>query len=236
MSRPGLTLLELLIALTLMTVLAMALNYAFISGLNMQRAYNQRQASQDQTQALEQHITRWLQGAKLTSDTTDTTSYFLGTEQYGTQTDLGIDRLTFTTTAPGVPMSAQQSTDDFETQQQNNGPVGGVTEISWSTAPVGEAQGKTGLFERYQHPSDGDPSQGGLEHLLSSQVGRIGFEFYNGSAWVNTWDTVNGQRRLPAAVMVNYTIAGDSSGAVHTLLVSIPASDVDATNPSTNGQ
>jgi len=64
---------------------------------------------------------------------------------------------------PNEPFPVTNTTDDFETQQTLYGPVGGVSEISLSTTAVGDAGSHTGLFERRQTPSDGDPTQGGTE-------------------------------------------------------------------------
>jgi hypothetical protein len=176
-----------------------------------------------------------LQGAKLGQDIDDTTTYFIGTSEGG-DTELGSDRLTFTTVAPPVPLAAQGSDADFETQHQEYGPVGGMAEVSWGTVSVGDAGDRTGLFERLQRPADGDPEQGGLESLLGANIDRIGFEFYDGTSWAAQWDTLTGgERRLPAAVRVNYVQANDPTETVHRFVVPIPTSDVDVQNPSLNG-
>ncbi|HVK06205.1 MAG TPA: hypothetical protein VM490_22230 [Armatimonadaceae bacterium] len=64
----------------------------------------------------------------------------------------------------------------------------------------------------------------------------MGFQFFSGTEWVTTWDTVaGGERRLPAAVRVSYMLKEDAEGTVRSILVPIPTSDVTATNPSLNG-
>lgn len=235
--RRGLTLLELLLSLCLMAVLASAISYAFVAGTDMQRLSDRRRSQRDDAAWLEQRITRLLEGARLTDDTTDAMTYFVGeTSDGGDPGELGCDVLTFTTVAPGVPMAAQRSDDDFETQYEQRGPVGGVAEVCLSTTPTGDSGGRTGLFERVQRPADGDYTQGGLERALAASVSAIGFQFYNGTEWVDTWNTVvNGERRLPAAVLVQYALIDDEEGIVRTLVVPIPGSDVTETNPSTNG-
>ena len=238
MSRPairrrspaGVTLVELLVVMALMATLTAAISYAFVAGLDIQRAHARRRAEQDRTEALEQRITRMLQGAKLSADTDDPTMFFVG-EATTDAGDLGSDQLTFTTTAPGVPQSAQSSEDDFETQHHARGPMGGVAEVSFGTTPFGDAGDRTGLFERVQRPSDGDPTQGGTESLLAPAVDRIGFRFWDGLQWIDTWDTELDERRLPAAVMVSYLPEGASEDAVRVFVVPVPASDVDNENP-----
>ena len=150
-------------------------------------------------------------------------------------TDLGCDRLTFTTTAPDIPLAIVSSTDDFETQQQTYGPVGGVAEVSLSTTAVGDAGDRTGLFERLQRPSDGDATQGGTETLLSDQVKGIGFQFWDGAEWVEAWDstTTPDTGRLPAAVLVTYTLLGDPTEKPYQFTVALPASNVTIANPIT---
>ena len=73
----GVTLLELLLCLVLMAFLAGALSYAFVAGLDMERSQAIREANRDKTDAFEKHLTQMLQGAMLTTDATDTKSYFL---------------------------------------------------------------------------------------------------------------------------------------------------------------
>ncbi len=207
LNQHGLTLIELLIVLGITAILAAALGYAFTAELTMQRAEEARRADLDRSDLMERQITRLLQGAKLAAPAQSSPAaalntlpgqpaalpvpaaqktYFAGVAEGGAN-DLGCDRLTFTTTAPVLPMAALAGTDDFETQQQAQGPVGGLAEVSLSVTPVGDAGGRTGLFERLQRPSDADPSQGGLEFLLDPQIERIGFQFWDGFQWITSW-------------------------------------------------
>jgi len=252
--RRGLTLVELLIVLAITVMLASALGWAFTAELTMQRVQEARRADLDRSDRTEREITRLLRGAKLSPTpaapsapppaTTDPaagglaaaavpTSYFQGTTENGAS-DLGCDRLTFTSTAPAIPLAALDGKDDFETQQAARGPVGGLAEVSLSTTPVGDPGGRTGLFERVQRPGDTDPTQGGFESVLDPQIARLGFEFWDGLEWVAAWDATN-PRRLPQAVRVSYTLRGRPDGAVRVFVVPIPASDVDAETPMSAG-
>ena len=231
----ALTLVELMVAAVIVTILTVAVTYAFVAGLDMERNQAHYALEQDAAGRMERRVTQLLQGAKLSSDATDTATFFVG-EAQGGEDQLGSDRLTFTTIAPAVSLAAQASDDDFETQQKTLGPQGGMAEISLGVTAQGDAGNKTGLFERLQRPSDGDYTQGGMESVLEEQVKQIGFQFYNGTAWVGTWDTVNGgEKRLPSAVRVNYILRDDPKETPHAFTVPLPASDVDAQNPSTNG-
>ena len=232
--QQGVTLVELLIVLVMTALLAAALAYAFTAELTLQRSQEAQRATLDHADALEQNVTRLLQGARLSDQATDTNTYFLGIAD-NNASDLGCDRLTFTTTAPGVPQTTLDSTDDFETQQAARGPVGGLAEVSLGTTPVGDSSGQTGLFERLQRPSDADPTQGGLERVLDPEIAHIGFWFWNGQQWVPTWQTSASLRRLPQAVEVRYTLQGGPDNDVRVFVVPLPASDVSAENPAVQG-
>ena len=253
--RRGVTLIELLIVLVITAILASAIGYAFTAELTMQRVEEARRGDLDRSDATERRIARLLQGAKLTAPvaaspvpilpaggppiaagpTADAAqaTYFAGVTESGAS-DLGCDRLTFTTTAPALPLAALDGTDDFETQQGARGPVGGLAEVSLSVTPVGDAGGRAGLFERIQRPSDADPAQGGFESLLDSRIARIGFQFWDGAEWVTEWDATN-PPRLPQAVRVSYTLRGRPDSDVRVFDVPIPASDVDAQTPQASG-
>ncbi len=250
--RAGFTLIELLIVLAITALLASAIGYAFSAELTIQRVHEARRGELDRSDATEREITRLLQGAKLVAppanpgavsvpaapDTAgspvplEQTTYFLAATASGAS-DLGCDRLTFTTTAPAVPLPVLTSTDDFEAQQQSRGPVGGLAEVSLGTDPVGDAGGRSGLFERLQRPADADPMQGGFESLLDPQIARIGFQFWDGQQWISDWQTSD-PPRLPGAVRVRYVLKAHP-GETRTFVVAIPASDVDEANPLVSG-
>ena len=247
----GLTLLELLIVLAITIILTSAACYAMMAEVQFQRLHEQRRAQQDTIDATEREITRLIKGAKFTPPATGTTSttttvsatttatsvgtttYFQGLND-GRQSLTGCDRLTLTHPAPGDPQASMYSTDDFQTQHDARGPVGGVSEESIGLQPVGTpSNGQTGLFERSQTPSDTDPTQGGYEWLLDANVDEIGFQFWDGLEWQPTWDTTNGQTQLPQAVQVTYTIKNETGSPQHMFVVTIPGSTINAQNPAT---
>jgi len=254
--RRGVTLIELLIVLVITAILASAIGYAFTAELTMQRVEESRRADLDRSDATERRIARLLQGAKLSgvvipgavpippaaggpsaaispSASAGQTTYFEGVTEGGAN-DLGSDRLVFTTTAPALPLASLDGTDDFETQQGARGPVGGLAEVSLSVTAVGDPGGRVGLFERIQRPSDADPTQGGFESLVDSRIARIGFQFWDGTQWVSTWDATS-PPRLPQAVRVSYTLRGRPDSDVRVFDVPIFASDVDAQTPQNAG-
>jgi prepilin-type N-terminal cleavage/methylation domain-containing protein len=153
-----------------------------------------------------------------------------GTGAYGTP-----NVMVFTIAGTAVSGSYLASNDDFETENQNFGPQGGITEVELSEDAVGSGgQGQTGMFLRTQTPSDNDPTQGGNEVNLCPQVSQIGFEFFDGTQWDQSWDSRSqtpAPGRLPAAIRVTYRLTGDTED--HILIVQIPASDVTYLNPVT---
>jgi type II secretory pathway pseudopilin PulG len=234
-SSAGITLVELMMAMLLVVILLPAIGFAFAVGLGMERDQKRRQSEQDHTEQMRARITQMLAGARLSVSSTDMTTYFIG-EPSGTGTSsLGCDTLTFTTTAPDIPLAAVDDSDEWETQMDNRGPIGGFAEVAYSTVPIGDSGNHTGLFERVQRPSDLDPTQGGMQSVLAPEVKEIGFQFWDGTEWITTWDTTQGTRRLPSAVMVSYTTQQQpSSSSPKAFIVRIPASDVTTLNPVTN--
>jgi hypothetical protein len=142
-----------------------------------------------------------------------------------------VDQITFTSANSSVPASLVNSNVDFETLNEQYGPQGGVTEVSLSMTAVGDAGQNKGLFIREQRPADGDPTQGGTERVLNSDITSIQFQFFDGTNWIDTWDTRQGQgqRRIPAAIKVTYQLDGDETD--HTMIIQCPLSDVTSLNP-----
>jgi prepilin-type N-terminal cleavage/methylation domain-containing protein len=229
----GFTLLELLLVLAMSVVLSGAIAFAYSECVSVQRAHELSLTTQDHTLSMERELTTVIQGAQLSALATDTTSYFIGTDDAG-GSNLGCDRLTVTTTAPGIPIQSIDSTDDYLTQQTEYGPYGGLAEASIGTNPIGEAGSHIGLFERIQHPSDGDPTQGGMETDLDSDVVQMGFQFWDGIEWCSLWDTQTGTRVLPQAVQVSYILKSDTSNTPHVFVVPIPSSTVTYNTPAPN--
>jgi hypothetical protein len=234
--RQALTLVELLVALAMSTILMMALGYSFATGLDLERNRAARRQSDRQVDAFEERMRSLLQGAKL-RETDDETlaTFFVGTLEGGDDS-LGCDRLTFTTTGPGASLSDRADDRTFEERNTEVGPQGGMTEVSFGLVPVGQTAQTEGLFERIQTPADVDPDQGGTESVLSQGIVRIGFTFWDGVDWAAQWDTLSStERRLPAVVRIRYVLADDPEDRIREFLVTIPGSDIDIDNPLNSG-
>jgi len=232
------TLLELLIVLGLTGMITAALTTAYVAGADYETRIRVSREEAARRRAFEDRITDLLRHAYISNDSTDTTTYFIGGAVDGTLgggTSLGgsiAESVTFTTVGQRISAAVASSQDDFETLNRDRGPQGGVAEVSVGLTPVGDPGNQEGLFLREQRPSDGDPTQGGFESVLSDQVDRVEFEFFDGLQWQPTWDTqTQTTKRLPAAVRVTYQFLGDEEDRV--LVVQIPGSDVTPQNPVT---
>ncbi|HVT14147.1 MAG TPA: hypothetical protein VHE55_17935 [Fimbriimonadaceae bacterium] len=249
MKRRGITVLELIVSLVMSVFLVAAATSAYTSAIAFEKHNAAYLEANEARLNLERKIRSLLEGAYVSSSTTDTMTYFLGETSGSTADATTADTLIFTTLSAGLNDNELTSDDDFETMNQTYGPQGGVTEVEFSLTPVGDAgQDKQGLFLRTQTPGDGDPTQGGFEKILDPDVRSIQFQFYNGTGWDPTWGTsgVNLQtttttqnnvqtgqdgRRIPAAVQVTYTLASDPDGVTHSFIVQLLHSDVTAENP-----
>jgi hypothetical protein len=151
-----------------------------------------------------------------------------GTGSYGTP-----NVMVFTAAGLNLPDAYLASNDDFETLNQEFGPVGGISEVEISQDPVGQgAGGQSGIFLREQTPSDSDPTQGGNEQMISPNLSQIGFEFFDGQNWDQSWDSRSqtpAPGRMPAAVRITYRFKGDNYD--HVFVVNVPASNVTYLNP-----
>ncbi len=142
------------------------------------------------------------------------------------------DSLLFTTIGRKPSAAALASTDDFETNNQNFGPQGGVAECSLSLSPVGDSKGKQGLVYRQQLPADEDATQGGYESIIEPDITHITFEFFDGTTWQTGWNTFNQTtRQLPNAIRVTYGLTNESVD--HVLIIGVWLSNVTPQSPAT---
>lgn len=226
--RRGFTVIELLMVAVMTAVLVMGLTTVFSSTLSTLRRAPELDQRLERTRRVEDRLTRYLRGAYVTTDNTDTLTYFIASNQSGSTA--APDSLVFTTTSAPLNMAAVDDTDnDWDQKNEIYGPQGGLTEVSLSLTPVGSDATGDGIFVRTQTPADGDHTQGGYESLLQSGVTQLSFEFWDGTEWTQTWDTSTGVRRIPAVVRITYTLDGETSG--HVMTVRLEQSDVTSDDP-----
>lgn len=209
MKRRGITFIEVVIAAAFTAIIVGAIGVAFSLTIRHEMNFRGPREDFESRLHLESRIKDLLSHVYLSSDSNDQETYLVA----GNPSDLEVSSTTpgLTFTILGTrPLSAalENTTDEFDTRNQTYGPTGGLTEVSLSTTPVGDAGGLQGLFLRIQAPADEDTTQGGYETLLSEQVASIRFEFLDGTEWVTEWDTTI-DRRLPAEIRVYYTVQND---------------------------
>ena len=221
----GYTLLELLVAGIIVGVLTMALARAFGTVLLYPKQAEDSRSREAARIEFEDRLRAMLRSTTVTATATDTTSYFLA----GQDAAGSADRLTFTTERLAIPGRVLASTEDFETQNQLFGPQGGLDEVSIGLTPVGQTSQTTGVFVREQQPADGDETQGGSEICLDSHIASLQWDLFDGTNWVQDWDSRTMQRRIPACVRVTYTLEGESDQ--HVFVIRLLKSDVTPENP-----
>ncbi len=143
------------------------------------------------------------------------------------------DTLMFTVMGRRIPEKVLAATDDFETDNQNFGPQGGIAEYAIGMTPVGDSQGQKGVILREQVPADQDATQGGYESVLEPDITNISFEFYDGTQRQSRWNTFSQTtRQLPAAIRVDYTMPGEAQDRI--FIVGLVYSTVTPNNPALN--
>lgn len=236
MRRRGITLIELLTALVIGVFVAMGLNLAFSTAVRYQTEVVPRRAEALQEFAFESRMRQLLERAYIDNSLDSTHTFFIGRVDPSGSSSLSAGEaateIMFTVTGKRIPGNATGlDGSSFEDRNATLGPIGGVTERRIGLSPVGDAGNLSGAFLREQTPSDGDPEQGGFESLLDDRISTLSFEFFDGTDWQPDWNTEIGERRLPSAIRVSYTIDGDESEMVRVFVVRIPGSDITPANP-----
>lgn len=215
--RRGVTLIELLVVVVMLGFIIAGAVRALAVAVEVETRLRDGTRQSQRLAAFEREVGDLLQQAYLPVTPSDT-AYFIGTTAGSTLptpgTTLGqgagsfADEITFTAVGLRPRLAALEADADFEELNATFGPQGGPAEVSISTFGINVPDDRSGLFLRIQRPADGDPSQGGTQRLLSAEVTRIQFEFFDGLEWRATWDSRgNEQNRLPAAVRVTYRLA-----------------------------
>lgn len=268
MTRRGVTLAELMVALACTALLAAAMLNAYARAVKVAPALQASelkiatdQEFRDKLTDLIHHayvlnvggaptaavtVTVGAGGATTTSTATGPRTYFTTNPQSnnsglassgGSQsTTSGSNSSPLVFTVLGEPTShaaLEDSSADFTQQNQSRGPVGGMVEYQVGLSPVGTPPSdKKGAFIRMQRPADTDPTTGGYEWLLLPGVDNLMFEFWDGTQWQESWDTLTmNPIRLPAAVRVTYSSGSETP---HVFVVRVPLSDVTPANPATS--
>jgi len=232
--RRGISLLELLAVLVIAVLLSTSLATSFSAAMQYQMRTKPIREAQLQQIAFEDRLSKLLSRAFVDDDQANANTYFVGqldpSGSNANDAGTGATELIFTVAGGALPGSAIASQEaDFETRNEQLGPVGGMTECRLALTPIGEAGNRTGLFLREQTPADEDPDQGGYESVVDDRIAAISFEFYDGTDWVSEWDTRTAERRIPAAIRISYIFDGEET--TRQMVVKLRNSDVTAATP-----
>ena len=237
----GLSLIELLLSISITAIAMVAVGRTFSEGLTYEANADRTRSDFDQRVRFEDAVTGMIRGISIhaangflvapvtQSGTNDSLQQSSATTPH---LGAGASNVAFTTSSLTPPQGYMQQTgENFVSLNREFGPQGGLTEVELSMTPVGDPGDVSGLFFRTQRPADSDPTQGGDETLLVPGLADIRFEFYDGSDWVTSWDSKNGQKdKLPAAIRVTYAFPKDP--IVHSFVVRLLLKDAGpVTNP-----
>jgi prepilin-type N-terminal cleavage/methylation domain-containing protein len=217
----GFTLVEILIATTIMAILLAAIHAAFFGALGLrQRAVDSVEASLPVEQAL-QTMQRDLANVVISTNGT-----FFGPLQ---------------TTNPTNNLPGQVGPDFYTSSGELDGmvPWGNVEKIDYLlTAPTngtgGPGQDLVRAITRNLLPVN-PPPQPDEKHTLLSGVQSLTFLYYDGTQWDASWDTTQ-QTNLPLAIKVQIQMAARNGGALALnppLELVVPVDTLLTTNPIT---
>lgn len=196
----GITLLELMVALVITALLGLAIyNVCKMAMDAWQKGEARTQVYQNLRIALER-MSDEIRSA-ITLDSTYNPApkdiYFYGQDTYdGTHPEWG-DRLDFISIAH--PPIGNYYDSDF-----NN------DELVFDCCEIGYRVSGTTIYRRKQEKNvpDSDITGGGSEKELATHITNLGFRYYNGSSWQDTWDAET-EGTLPEIVEISLTAKSD---------------------------
>jgi general secretion pathway protein J len=196
----GFTLLEVLIAVAIMSVIVTVIYATFsTTGRNVERAETSRDAT-DLARTLVAKLSNDIANAYMNPDMNApvTTTIFLGKK---VRPDTGNEKVAYDelslTTLTNWRTPNSKETDLWE--------VG----YYFKQKPDGTGSGMM-RREKRELSKDSPALEGGVEYEMTDQVASLRFRYYNGSTWTDEWDSRT-QQRLPNAVEITLVLADGSS-------------------------
>lgn len=225
MKRRGVTLVELLVATAITALVMAAGSRAFVATVQTRQRLEAEDSEWSAKVRFEDKIRTLLRSAAMPEGTDRTDVYFLAYPSSNSTDGSLSDTVVFSALGLRPNYGATTDANLLESRNADYGPVGGLAEVSISRTPYSARNGLEGVFLREQVPADGNPDEGGLESLMWDQVQTLEFEFYDGTEWQPSWDTItDATLGLPRAVRVTYSLIDNPDNPV-SFVVRVPAAD-----------
>ncbi len=188
-SPAGFTLLELILAMVATTLLLGSAYTAFFSGLN---SYNTNSYKSEIRAVLFRSLIRIQEDIKAAQIGSDEFRFLVENDEVEIEGVAGDpvpnDRLLFTAATAKVNWAAKPQSD--------------LSEVEYYIDRDDETPARW-LVRRSDSPPDAKPLEGGEIHLVGPRVVGMGVELYDGSKWVEEWDSTT---ELPLAVRISLYI------------------------------
>lgn len=199
-SQSGLTLLQLMVAVIISSLVAIGIHGTFRAGMNAWRTTDKMTELYQEARVVLERMSSEIRSAFLCNDGD---IKFIGMDR--TDGDKSSDILNFVSTV--------NSYDETES-------YGDLCEIGYFLYDDPDT-GVRGLWRRVQAPPDDDPVYGGTMDELAPWVTQLNFRYFNGNEWLDSWDS-SAQRSLPLMVEVSIlfeTPDGNALGATNTIYI-----------------
>lgn len=193
----GFTLLELLVAISILAMVSVLIYSAFASMRRTKEGLERVQDRYREGRIAMQRVTRELQSAYLSLHAPNDSSLLVVTTAFVGTRGNPIDRVDFNAFA-----NLRRDRDAHESDQ---------AELSYFGSPNPDLSGTTDLVRRLSNRPDLDPGKGGRVEVLATDIDLFELEYLDAETglWTETWDStqVTGQPgRLPYQVRITLVL------------------------------
>jgi hypothetical protein len=196
-----------MIAIVIAGLIAGGLNLAFRTALDADARLHRAVAASQEVRIVLKAVRADSEQAAFAPGSTR--SWFIGTDDNDGERDT--DSLRLVTRSRRVPLKDGARPGDWESQPHH----ADWSAVTWSLTPIG-GSAEAGLFRREECPPGEDPyEEVGDEELISPTVVGLNFRYFDGTDWVDSWDTTAVETEtaaltlLPTMVEVTVTFRPD---------------------------